>query len=162
MAGYHGKQGRKPKATTIAENQREQQEIRLERLPNAPTYLTDKEKSEWKRVGRQLLEAGLISKLDVTVLAAYSTAYGRWVEAQELIKKHGVLVKSPSGFPMQSPYLAISNKAMEQMIKLMGELGMTPAARTRIPRVERPRQPQRASNVQSSNLDPRGILGVVE
>lgn len=162
MAGYLGKQGRKPKATTIAENQRNNySDTSIFCLPEPPAHLTDKEKEEWVRAGEQLLNVGLIGELDTTVLAAYCSAYGRWVETQELIKKHGVLVKSPSGFPMQSPYLAIANKAMEQMIKLMGELGMTPAARTRIPRTEQPKQ-QRNINFQKSDKDPRGILGVVE
>ena len=162
MAGYLGKQGRKPKATTIAEMQRDSySDTVMLCLPEAPTHLTDREKEEWTRAGEQLLHVGLIGELDTTVLAAYCVAYGRWVESQELIKKHGVLVKSPSGFPMQSPYLAISNKSMEQMIKLMGELGMTPASRTRIPRKEQPRQ-QRNINTQTTGADPRGILGVVK
>ena len=161
MAGYRGQQGRKPKPTTIVEKQKERQDSGLQRLPPSPDYLTAKEKAEWTRVGRQLIEAGLICKLDSTVLAAYCTAFGRWIEAQDSIRKHGVLVKSPSGFPMQSPYLSISNKAMEQMIKLMSELGMTPASRTRIPKSEQVK-PKNKTNVQPSGKDPRGILGVVQ
>jgi P27 family predicted phage terminase small subunit len=42
------------------------------------------------------------------------------------------MVKSPNGFPMQSPYLAVANKAMEQMRGLLTEFGMSPASRTRI------------------------------
>lgn len=162
MAGYPGKQGRKPKPTTIVENQRDQTYgADLDKLPPPPDYLSDREKAEWKRVGNQLLEVGLINGLDVTVLAAYCAAYGRWVEAQESIKKHGVLVKSPNGFPMQSPYLAISNKAMEQMVKIMGELGMTPAARTRIPKADQQKPRAKLTSCASGN-DPRRMLGVVK
>lgn len=42
------------------------------------------------------------------------------------------MVKAPSGFPVQSPFLAIANKALEQMTKLMIEFGMTPSSRTRV------------------------------
>ena len=36
------------------------------------------------------------------------------------------MVKSPNGFPMQSPYLAVANKSMEQMRGLLTEFGMSP------------------------------------
>ena len=64
--------------------------------------------------------------------AAYCTAYGRWVEAEQALQTHGVLMKSPSGFPMQSPYLTVANRAMEQMRSLLSEFGMSPASRSRV------------------------------
>jgi phage terminase small subunit len=33
---------------------------------------------------------------------------------------------------MQSPYLAVANKAMEQMRALLAEFGMSPSSRTRV------------------------------
>jgi phage terminase small subunit len=33
---------------------------------------------------------------------------------------------------MQSPYLAVANKSMEQMRQLLTEFGMSPASRTRL------------------------------
>jgi len=75
---------------------------------------------------------GLLTKIDMAALAAYCMAYSRWVEAENMIRKHGMLVKSPNGYPMQSPYLAIANKAVEQMKSFLTEFGMTPAARSRI------------------------------
>ncbi len=45
---------------------------------------------------------------------------------------YGVMVKSPNGFPMQSPFLAVANKAMEQMRALLAEFGMSPSSRTRV------------------------------
>ena len=41
------------------------------------------------------------------------------------------LVKTPSGYVQQSPWLAIANKQLELMGRYMTELGMTPAARSR-------------------------------
>ena len=54
------------------------------------------------------------------------------VDAEDALKKHGVLVKSPNGSPMPNPYLAIANKAMEQMRALLAEFGMSPSSRTRV------------------------------
>jgi phage terminase small subunit len=38
---------------------------------------------------------------------------------------------------MQSPFLAVANKALEQMRAFLNEFGMTPASRTRV-HAERP------------------------
>ena len=162
MAGYPGKQGRKPKPTTIAEDMRNRPEIAPQKLPSAPSHLSKEEKKVWRKVGKQLLEAGLISTLDTGALAAYCVAYCRWIEANQKIREHGMLIKSPQGFPMQSPYLPIANKAMEQMVRLMGEMGMTPASRVRLPKAGQAKKPKPVRRVQSPTSDPRGILEVVK
>jgi Phage terminase, small subunit len=41
-------------------------------------------------------------------------------------------VKSPTGYPMQSPYLAIANRQAELMMRIASEFGFTPASRSRI------------------------------
>jgi phage terminase small subunit len=42
------------------------------------------------------------------------------------------MVKSPGGFPIQSPYLAIVNRQAEIMMRIASEFGFTPASRGRI------------------------------
>jgi len=108
------------------------------RLPRAPAHLSDAARREWQRAGRFLLQLGLMTDLDVAALAAYCVAYGRWGEAEEALRTHGVLIKSPSGHPMQSPYLAVANRAMEQMRSLLSEFGMSPASRSRVDAVPLP------------------------
>jgi P27 family predicted phage terminase small subunit len=48
------------------------------------------------------------------------------------IERYGTMVKSPNGYPMQSPYVAVANKQVEIMVRIASELGMTPSSRTRI------------------------------
>jgi len=50
------------------------------------------------------------------------------------------MVKSPTGFPMQSPYVAIANRQAEIMMRIASEFGFTPASRSRIstPSAEEP------------------------
>jgi P27 family predicted phage terminase small subunit len=74
----------------------------------------------------------MAAPLDRAALAAYCQAYGRWVEAEEKVREFGAVIKAPSGFPIQSPYLGIANTAMRQMRDFLTEFGMTPASRTRI------------------------------
>ena len=102
------------------------------RLPQAPKHLSDEAKKEWRRTGRLLAQMGLISDLDRAAFAAYCTVWGRWVEAEEALKTYGFMLKSPTGFPVQSPYLAVANRAMEQMRSFLAEFGMSPSSRTRV------------------------------
>jgi P27 family predicted phage terminase small subunit len=102
------------------------------RVPTPPGHLDRLGKNEWKRVAGQLHQCGLLTKIDRAALLAYCTAYSTWIAAQEQVRKHGVLIKSPSGFPMQSPYLQIANKAMIEMRKWLVEFGMTPSSRSRV------------------------------
>ena len=52
------------------------------------------------------------------------------------MKETPVMLKTPSGYVQQSPWLSVANKQLELMGRYMTELGMTPAARTRVATVE--------------------------
>lgn len=100
--------------------------------PACPDHIQGEARLEWARIIQELEAAGLITKLDRAALAAYCTAWGRWVEAETKLRELGPVVKSPSGYPIVNPFLAIANKAMEQMMKALVEFGMTPSARSRV------------------------------
>lgn len=42
------------------------------------------------------------------------------------------MVKSPTGYPVQSPYVSIANRQVELMMRIAAEFGFTPASRSRI------------------------------
>jgi len=133
--------GRKPKPTLLKMldgnpgkrplNPREP--IALQGLPLPPDWLDAEAKAEWERVIPDLAEMGVLSRADRPALAAYCTAWSRWVEAEAMVKRFGMIVKSPEkGFPMKSPYLSIADQALETMRKLLVEFGLTPSSRSRI------------------------------
>jgi len=124
-----GNPGKRP----LPENEPKPPEI----APDCPDHLNEEAKREWKRIAPELEELGLLTYIDKAALAAYCQAWSRWVNAEELLKKHGVLAKSPNGYFMQSPLLAIANRAMEQMKSYLTEFGMTPASRTKV-KTEKP------------------------
>ena len=74
----------------------------------------------------------MLTKLDRGALATYCGAYALWAEAMEQIQKFGTIVKSPTGYPIQSPYLAVANRQAEIMMRVASEFGFTPASRSRI------------------------------
>ena len=101
-------------------------------VPDCPPELSEAAQREWNRLVGELSKLNLLTHLDRAALAAYCNAYAMWVEAVEAIQKYGSMVKSPSGFPIQSPYVAIANRQAEIMLRISAEFGFTPASRGRI------------------------------
>ena len=102
------------------------------KIPLPPEHLDAEGKKEWDRISQELYDLGLLTGIDRAALSAYCTAWQRWVDAEKKIKKHGLVLKSPNGYPIYSPYLAIANKAMKQMKEFLAEFGMTPSSRSRV------------------------------
>ena len=61
--------------------------------------------------------------------------------ATEAMQKYGTMMKSPSGYPVQSPYVAIANRQAEIMMRIASEFGFTPASRSRIATPGKPDAP---------------------
>ena len=131
--------GRKPKPTLLkvltgnpgkrALNPREP--LVVGGMPDCPDWLDAEAKAEWARITHLLQNMGILSQADRSALAAYCTAWSRWVEAEAQVRKFGMIVKSPDkGFPMKSPYLTVADQALETMRKLLVEFGLTPSSRS--------------------------------
>jgi P27 family predicted phage terminase small subunit len=110
-------------------------------IPRAPRHLKGEALKEWRRVAGELDRYGMISAVDRGALAMLCTCWARYVAAEEMIEKaaeqapgsYGMFVKTPNNFAVQSPWLAVSNKAMEQYKVFCAEFGLTPSARSRLP-----------------------------
>ncbi len=101
-------------------------------VPECPVELGAIARGEWDRMVAQLAPLRILTQLDRAALASYCGAYAMWAEATEAIQKYGAMVKSPSGYPVQSPYVAIANRQTEIMMRIASEFGFTPASRSRI------------------------------
>lgn len=101
-------------------------------LPDCPSHLSVVAHQEWHRIAASLNRIGLLTQVDRTTMAAYCQCYGRWVEAELKLAETPSILRLPSGYIQQSPWLTISNKQLELMVKYMSELGLTPASRSRL------------------------------
>jgi P27 family predicted phage terminase small subunit len=101
-------------------------------IPESPLELSPTAKVEWDRLVGELVALKMLTNLDRAALAAYCEAYALWAEAIVAVRKFGSMVKSPSGYPMQSPYIAMANRQAEIMMRIASEFGFTPASRSRI------------------------------
>lgn len=107
-------------------------------LMDAPDWLDTIAQEEWARMMPELHRWRLFTAMDVAALAAYCANFSRWRQAEaklaQLNKGQDLpfIVKSPKGYPIQSPYLAISNRAQELMRVYLALFGMSPSDRVRL------------------------------
>ena len=115
-------------------NEREPQPPIPTELPEPPMPLSPEAGKEWLRAGGLLLRSRVLTEADLSALAAYCVVYGRWVAAEGAVRRRGLMVpaKPRSKNLVQNPFLAIANKALQQMLRLLVEFGLTPSTRTRI------------------------------
>ena len=113
-----------------ATNRREPQPRR--RKPKPPAWLTDAQLTEWKRLVQILHPIKLLTEADADLLALYCQHYAVWRKANKELESVGFVTMTDKGYPLLTPWLSISMQAAKQMARLLAEMGMTPAARTRI------------------------------
>src|SRR5215203_4208277 len=118
-----------------------------------PAELPPLAREEWNRIVGELIALGVLSRFDRGPLAIYCAAYAAWAEAIEAMQTFGMMIKSPSGYPVQSPYVAIANRQAEVMLRIAGEFGFTPASRSRNFSYAKSR-----SMLLEANTDPSGEL----
>jgi P27 family predicted phage terminase small subunit len=97
-----------------------------------PAWLSPEAQEHWPLIAGQLRDAGILTVIDAPALALYCESFARWKNANDQVVKYGAVVKSPNGYPIQSPFLAIANRAHDQMVRLLAEFGMTPSSRSRV------------------------------
>src|SRR5688572_8338171 len=102
------------------------------RTPTCPSHLSPTAKAEWRRMVVPLHALGMLTEFDRAALASYCQAYGHWVEAERKLRESPMLLRMPSGYVQQNPWLTIANKQLELMHRYIIEFGLSPAARTRI------------------------------
>lgn len=117
--------------------------------PRCPTYLQGEARREWRRVVSELYDAGVLTSVDRAALAAYCQCYARWVDAEDHIARPaaeggGSVITTDKGNLVQSPWVSIANRSLEEMRKFMVEFGMTPSSRSRVKAIDSAREPSLA------------------
>lgn len=110
-------------------------------IPSCPEHLDGPAREEWDRITIQLGRLGLLTQADRAAVAAYCSAYGRWVAAEKLVAK-GILYtpkKSEGeapGLVKVNPAVRVAHDAMILMHKFLSEFGLSPASRARLATTE--------------------------
>ena len=104
-------------------------------VPDPPPEIQGEALEEWRRAGPMLAAQKVLTAADMMVFALYCKAVARWRVAERGLLKAAKGDKDfegliQSGAP--NPFLRVAKEASEQILKASVELGMTPAARTRV------------------------------
>jgi len=100
--------------------------------PKIPAHLGPAARTEWMRVMRIMEPMGVITEAEADILAMYCNSYARWVQCNREIERQGLLILSDKGTAMRNPLLKVADDAERTMLRILGELGMTPSARVRL------------------------------
>ena len=74
----------------------------------------------------------VITLADADALEAYCLLYDRMSEAETKAAQFGMIIKAPSGFFVQSPWVGIANTCRRDMLKIASEFGGLPSSRSRL------------------------------
>ena len=127
--------GRRPKPTAvkIAEGNPGKRKLNKREptpppgAPDRPTHLRGQARDEWDRIVPQLLNLGVLSKVDRTALACYCESWGTYLKARGKIEREGEVVSGEV-----NPWLRIANEQKKLALRFLMEFGLTPATRSRL------------------------------
>ena len=142
MSGQPGRSGRrkKPAALRKLEGNRGKRPIPPDEpkpsgSPRMPDYFNDEQKRLWIAALAHL-PRGLIGAADAAFLEVFSISWWTLRTARRDINRIGLMVKGSEGQPIRNPLLGIARGAAADLHSFGGDLGMSPAARTRLTAID--------------------------
>ena len=141
MAGYPGRQGRKPKPTALkalAGNpgkrklNKDEPEFKAIRSVKPPEWLDDIAATMWVMITKQLCGAGVLQVTDLHNVEAFCASYSRWRQAEAACAQYGVLIASDSGGYTKNPAYTAAAESLRQMAQFGSLLGLDPSSRSRL------------------------------
>lgn len=100
-------------------------------LSDPPESLSDRQKEIWRRALEQAPQ-GLLKSIDESVFKVWVIAYDFHDQANSMVNKAGVFMKTKNGVPIQNPWMAVVNRQSLIMMRAAAEMGFTPSARSRV------------------------------
>ncbi|EHO8532987.1 phage terminase small subunit P27 family [Vibrio parahaemolyticus] len=116
--------------------------------PNTPRFLNEEAFVYFQEIVGYGLDMDIITKADAVIVGLLSNELGEWAELNKAVREEGVMVKLPTatGFMQDvvNPKLKIRDDKTKVILKMLGELGMSPAARSKVQVNEKNKQEKSA------------------
>lgn len=100
-------------------------------LREPPDWLNARQLESWN-YHMDNVPPGMLKTLDLNTLANFVVAEDCWRHAVEGIQREGMMMTSPNGLMMPSPYSTELKKYSMLMLRLASELGFTPSSRSKV------------------------------
>jgi P27 family predicted phage terminase small subunit len=115
-------------------------------VPSIPSHLSKEARKEWRRITVELLDLGLISRLDRAALAIYCQAWARLVQAEQALEARRKQAEqagenefdacfiqlTPTGFQRESVLIRMIGKLQQDCDRYLASFGMSPSSRSRV------------------------------
>jgi P27 family predicted phage terminase small subunit len=112
-----------------------------------PAFLIPEAVEVWNRTGAELVERGILTDLDIGLLATYCQAVGHSMRIEQQIAAleaetpgSGYITQTRAGATIH-PLQNLSQKYLQTIRLLSVELGLTPGGRTKIAKPKEPEAP---------------------
>lgn len=112
------------------------------RVDPAPGPLTDLDtpaelvdavsRAEWDRVAPALVACGIVTSADRGALIGYCQRWSDWQAIEREIGGRHIVAKKRGGGRMVNPLSTVARAAFTTFLRSAAELGMTPAARSKV------------------------------
>lgn len=104
---------------------------KLEEL-KPPDHMPEEAKDFWKFAVDELVQVGIVDKVDIPVLEQLATQYARIRQAQAAIEQFGHFTRGSTGQIVEHPAVKMERDATNLFLKLAEQYALTPVARTRL------------------------------
>jgi len=93
--------------------------------------------TKWNQLCKEMETLGIMAKCDVDLLEMYCVLFAQYRSALASVRKTGLVLvtREDHGKTVEvkrNPFETVQNKTIAQLAKMMAELGLTPAARSRL------------------------------
>lgn len=104
-----------------------------------PKHFDKEQKKKWTETIGKIKAVGTFNIVDLDLVETYVTAWTRYNQSIEHLKKNGeVSVSSRSGAEYPSAYINVALSNWNQMVKLANLFGLTPMARFKLKLEDQP------------------------
>lgn len=128
-------------------NEEDKPQLAIE-APNKPRFLNEEALVYFQEIVGYGIDMDIITKADAVIVGLLSNELGEWADLNKAVREEGVLVKMPTatGFMQEvvNPKLKIRDDKTKVILKMLGELGMSPAARSKVQVNEKNKQEKSA------------------
>lgn len=98
----------------------------------APRWLDGDARLIWDELALELHRLGLLTKLDVSVLAGACRWWAIYRQADRALRRGGLVQRTKAVGKTARPELGIAQKAFSEAVAVFGRFGVTPSDRTKL------------------------------
>lgn len=103
----------------------------LSSVPRVPADMPKRAATEWRKVLGVLVAQRKIAEHELPIVDAYCRVVAHIADCEAAIATHGLTMVSPQGETKRRPETTLLKEYHATLARLAGELGLTPASRTK-------------------------------